>query len=143
MGCIVAEKKYKYPSDEWIKAWMGELNKNKEYAEAAKDWEGDFLFIISAGGPMQKEFVFYVDLWHGKCRDAYEISDRYSKKTAFIYEGSYENWKKIIKRELDPMRALLTRQMKLAGNMAKVMKYTKAANEMVKTITKVPTDFLY
>jgi putative sterol carrier protein len=139
----MAEKMYKYPSEEWIKAWKEELNTNKEYAEAAKDWEGDFLFIITAGGLVKKEWVFYADLWHGKCRDAYMIASRDTKKTAFIYEGPYENWKKIIKGELDPTRALLARQMKLTGDMAKVMKYAKATNEMSKTNTKVPTDFLY
>ena len=139
----MAEKKYKYPSEEWIKAWKEELNKNKEYEEAAKDWEGDFLFIITSGGPIEKEIVFYVDLWHGKCRDAYEVPSRDAKKTAFIYEGPYENWKKIIKGELDPTRALLARQMKLTGDMAKVMKYVKATNEMTKTNLKIPTEFIY
>ena len=139
----MAEKKYKYPSEKWIKAWREDLNKNKEYAEAAKDWEGDFLFIINSGGPIEKEIIYYVDLWHGKCREAYEVPSRDAKKTAFIYEGPYENWKKIIKGELDPTRALLTRQMKLAGDMAKVMRYVRATNEMVKTNLKIPTDFIY
>lgn len=139
----MAEKKYKYPSEEWIKAWREELNKNKEYGEAAKDWEGDFLFIINSGGPLKKEIVYYVDLWHGKCREAYEVPNRDAKKTAFIYEGLYENWKKIIKGELDPTRALLTRQMKLTGDMAKVMRYVRATNEMVKTNLKIPTEFVY
>jgi putative sterol carrier protein len=139
----MAEKKYKYPSEKWIKAWREDLNKNKEYAEAAKDWEGDFLFVINSGGPIEKEIIYYVDLWHGKCREAYEVPSRDAKKTAFIYEGPYENWKKIIKGELDPTRALLTRQMKLTGDMAKVMRYVRATNEMVKTNLKIPTDFIY
>ncbi len=37
----------RFPSDEWIKTFKEELNKNKTYQEAAKDWEGDFLFVIT------------------------------------------------------------------------------------------------
>jgi hypothetical protein len=33
----MAEKKYKYPSEKWIKATKEEPTKNKECAEVAKD----------------------------------------------------------------------------------------------------------
>jgi len=41
------ENKFKFPSEESIRAFKDELNKNKAYEEAAKDWEGDFLFIAT------------------------------------------------------------------------------------------------
>ncbi len=37
----------RFPSDEWIKAFKDELNKNKTYEEVAKIWEGDFLFVVT------------------------------------------------------------------------------------------------
>jgi len=36
----------KFPSEEWIKLFMKQLNANKSCEKAAKTWEGDFLFII-------------------------------------------------------------------------------------------------
>jgi putative sterol carrier protein len=39
------------------------------------------------------------------------------------------------------MKGLLTRQLKLQGNMAKIMRAVKAANELVLCATRVPTDF--
>jgi putative sterol carrier protein len=135
-------EKFKFPSEEWIKAYKEELNKNTAYEEAAKDWEGDFLFIITPGEGLDKEYVFYVDLWHGKCRDAYMVPDRNAKVTAFVFEGPYQNWKKLIAGQLDPIQGLLTGKFKLKGNMAKVLRYTKAASELVKTASKVPTEFI-
>ncbi|MGQ9459636.1 MAG: SCP2 sterol-binding domain-containing protein [Candidatus Bathyarchaeaceae archaeon] len=132
----------KFPSEEWIKLFKEEINKNKAYEDAAKDWEGDFLFIATPDGKLDKEVVFYVDLWHGKCRDAYQVPNREAKKTEFIYEGPYGNWVKLIKGEIGPIRGLLTRQFKLTGSMAKIMKYTRAASELVSTASKVPTEFL-
>jgi putative sterol carrier protein len=134
--------KIKFPSEEWIKAYKEELNKNTAYEEAAKDWEGDFLFIVTPSEGLDKEYAFYVDLWHGKCRDAYMVPDRTSKTTAFIFEGPYSNWKKLIAGQIDPIQGLLTGKFKLKGNMAKVLRYTKAASELVKTAAKVPTEFI-
>jgi len=136
------EKKFKFPSEEWIKAFKEEVNKNKAYEDAAKDWEGDFLFVASPGGKLEKEVIYYVDLWHGKCRDAYSIPSRDAKKTEFIYEGTYENWIKLIQGEIGPIRGLLTRKFKLTGSMAKIMRYTRAASELVSCAAKVPTEFL-
>jgi len=36
----------------------------------------------------------------------------------------------------------MTRKFKLSGNLAKVMCYTKAASELVKTASRVPTEFI-
>ncbi len=132
----------KFPSDEWIRLFKDEVNKNQSYADAAKEWEGDFLFVVTRDEKLEKEFVFYVDLWHGKCRDAYELPSRETKTTEFIYEGPYGNWVKLINGEIHPIRGLLMRKFKLAGSMAKIMKYTRAATELVNTATKVPTEFL-
>ena len=132
----------KFPSEEWIQLFKEEVNKNKAYEEAAKDWEGDFLFIATPDEKLEKETVFWVDLWHGKCREAKQVPNREAKKTEFIYEGPYGNWVKLIKGEIGPIRGLLTRKFKLTGSMAKIMRYTSAASELVRTATKVPTEFL-
>jgi len=134
--------KYRFPSEEWIKAFKEELNRNKEYEEAAKDWEGDFLFVITPDEGLDKEYCFYVDLYHGKCRDARVVASRDEVKTEFVYEGPYSNWKKLIRGEIDPIKGLLTRKFKLKGNMAKVMRYTKAAKLLVETASRVPTEFV-
>ncbi len=39
-----------FPSDEWVKMMMEDLNKSDTYLEAAKNWEGDFYFIIDPFG---------------------------------------------------------------------------------------------
>jgi len=132
----------KFPSEEWIKLFKEEVNKNKAYEDAAKDWEGDFLFIATPDEKLEKETIFWVDLWHGKCRDAKQVPNRDTKKAEFIYEGPYGNWVKLIQKEIDPIRGLLTRKFKLTGSMAKIMRYTRAATELVGCASKVPTEFL-
>ncbi len=40
----------KFLTEEWIKALMEEVNKSREYREAARSWEGDFYFIMETEG---------------------------------------------------------------------------------------------
>jgi len=132
---------HKFPSDPWVKALMEDLNNSAAYAEAAKNWEGDFYFVVEPGGTMEKQAVMYMDLWHGKCRDAFEVADESAKTPAFRMSGPVATWKKVLTKKLDPIQGLVTMQLKLKGNMAMVMKNVRAAKELVESCTRVETEF--
>ncbi|MHA1791049.1 MAG: SCP2 sterol-binding domain-containing protein [Promethearchaeota archaeon] len=131
-----------FMSEDWIKAYVDALNSNKAYEEAAKTWEGDFHFVVrDKDNKIIK--VGYFDLWHGKCRESFEEKDvnNLQKKPEFVYDGKLENWKKVLSKKLDPIQALMTGKFKLTGNMSKVMRAVKAAQELVNTTTMVETEF--
>ncbi len=130
-----------FPSEEWIKALAEALNQSRTYAEAAKHWEGDFYFVVEPEGSLQEKVFLYLDLWHGKCREACVVSDENEKTPEFRMWGPVTIWKRIIEGQLDPMQALLTRQLKLKGNMTKIMRSVKAAQELVKCCTCIDTEF--
>ena len=132
----------RFPSEEWIKVFMEQLNANKSYEEAAKTWEGDFLFVIGSDAELKDPATYYVDLWHGKCRGVALLKPGEDRKAAFIYTGPYSNWKKLINKQIDPIQGLLTGKFKLQGDMAKVLRAVRAAKELVETAGKVPTEFL-
>lgn len=130
-----------FGSDEFIQEFKAGVNANKAYEDAAKDWEGDFLFVIKPDGPLAKEVVYYVDLYHGKCRDARLIPSREEVKTAFIYEGPLKSWVKLLDKQLDPIGSLMLGRFRLHGSLAKILKYTRAAKELVNTVAAVPVEF--
>ncbi len=130
-----------FPSDAWIKAMMEDLNQSQAYAEAAKNWEGDFYFVIEPGGSLVHTVILYMDLWHGKCREAYEVKDPEARQPAFWLSGPVQTWKKVMTRQLDPIQAMMTGQLRLRGNMAMVMKNVRAAKELVESCTRIPTIF--
>jgi putative sterol carrier protein len=129
----------RFPSDEWVRRFKEELNKNKAYEDAAKTWEGDFLFIITPDDGLKRETVFYIDLWHGKCRDAYLVNGE--KTAAFLFKGPYSNWKKVITKELDPLRGLIRGMFTVEGDSRVILDQAKAAQELVNTAQKIPTVF--
>ena len=132
---------YKFGSEEWVKALQQAINASEGYAEAAKTWEGDFYFIVEPKAPGEKELVMYMDLWHGKCREAFIVADRSVKKPAFVISAQESAWRKVIEGRLDPIQGMMTKQLKLTGDMVKIMKAVKASKELVNCTTKVPTEF--
>jgi putative sterol carrier protein len=132
---------YTLGSEEWLQAFADAINNSPGYAEAAKTWEGDFYIIIDAGEGVDEEIVMYLDLWHGKCREAFIASDRSVKAPEFVISASESNWRKVVDKQLDPIQGMMTRQLKLKGNMVKIMKAVKAAKELVDCVTRVPTKF--
>lgn len=131
----------RFPTDEWIKALCAKLNESEAYARAAKTWEGDFYFIVEPSGPQKEEVYLYMDLWHGKCREAYEVANRSEKDPEFVMSAPYSNWRKVVQAELDPIKGLMSRQLKLKGNMGKIMRAPQAAKELVVCCTLVDTEF--
>ena len=120
----------RFPSDEWIKTFKDELNKTRPIRRSLPDWEGDFLFVITPDEELKKETVFYIDLWHGKCRDAYLVKGE--KQAKFVFKGPYSNWKKVIRKELDPIRGLIRGMFTVDGESRVILDQAKAAQELVK-----------
>jgi len=136
----MSDNKVIFPSEEWVEKFVEKVNSNVEYEKAAKDWEGDFLFIIepdSTGG-LTETVTMYCDLWHGKCRKAFVVTPETGPPEAeYEYRGKYSNWVKLLKGEIGPIKGLLARKFKLKGNMAKVLRAVKAAQELVRSTTMV------
>lgn len=136
----MSENKVIFPTQEWVEKFVEKVNSNVEYEKAAKDWEGDFLFIIEPDGTgsLTETVTIYCDLWHGKCRKAFVVTPETGTLEAeYKYSGKYANWIRLLTGKIGPIKGLLARQFKLKGNMAKVLKAVKAAQELVRSTTLV------
>lgn len=146
----------KFMSEEWLGLYKDALNNNEAYAKAASWWTGDFIFIVRASGNLDHDLFVFIGLSHGKCtgvkpisgEDEYEVvgpegtaSDDNKIAVEYVYEASYDTWVQISKGELDPIRGLLSGQAKVVGNMAKLLKATDAAKELVRSSTVIDTEF--
>jgi len=130
-----------FPSDEWVKALKDKINESEAYRSAARTWEGDFYFIVEPEGSLKERVILYMDLWHGECREAFVVPDESTRNPEFRISAPVSAWKKVITKQLDPIQAMMTRQLKLKGNMMKIMRAVKAAQELVNCCTQVPTEF--
>jgi putative sterol carrier protein len=130
-----------FASPEWVQQFQAEVNRSEAYASSGKTWEGDFYFVVEPPKPGMAPTKMYMDLWHGKCRDAYVVTDQDGKKPEFTIAGSVATYRRIFEHKLDPIQALMTRQLKLQGNMMKIMRAVKATLDLVACGSKVDTAY--
>ena len=133
--------KVQFGSPEWVQALHEEINKSAAYEDAAKNWEGDFYFVVDPEGPVTEPVYLYMDLWHGKSREAFIAENPNLKSPVFVMSGKYGKWKQVVTAKLDPIQALATGQLKIKGNMVAILKNVKAAQEIVRACTRIDTEF--
>jgi putative sterol carrier protein len=131
-----------FPTPEWLPALVEKLNNDPKYAQVARNWEGDMLVQIDPGGDLKDRVIYYLDLWHGKCRGAYPLEDQKTVKAAFILKAPYESYVRLLKGELEPMQALLTRKLGLNGNMAVLMRNVPTVLDFVRCCREVTDAFI-
>ncbi len=131
----------RFDTDEWIKAVSQQLNDSKDYEASAKDWEGDFIFVVEPDESYAHRLCFFLGLFHGKSPDAAMIASEDERKADYKVRATFSTWRKVIEGKLDPIQGMMTKKLKLEGNLAKVMRYPKAAKESVASCSKVPTEF--
>jgi putative sterol carrier protein len=131
-----------FPSEEWLKALMDKLNTDERYAQVARNWEGDMAFVIEPAGKLKEQMRFYLDLWHGKCRDAFVMDGSRQATPVFTLKGSYDNYAKLLKGEIEPMQALMTRKIGVQGNMAVLMRSVPTVLDFVRCCREVTKETL-
>jgi hypothetical protein len=48
----------RFPSPEWVDVLMDKLNSDPKYAQVARNWEGDILFLVEPGGLLQQSIAY-------------------------------------------------------------------------------------
>ena len=132
---------HKFPSDAWIKALCEELNASESYQRSAKDWEGDFIFIAEPDDTFPETAYLHLRLYHGSCPGAAMVDPGQLPETEYTIKAPFSTWRKVIDSKLDPIQGMMTGQLKLNGDLMKIMRYPKAAQEIVSCCAKIPTDW--
>ena len=127
---------------EWLEAFGDAINNNQAYKDAASWWEGDMMCVIEPSGPLDHEVRFYLGLYHGDCTGVKLLEPGEQASPEFTLAGPYDNWVKVAKKQLDTIQAVMSGKLRLEGNLAKLMRATRAAQEIVNSLQKVDTEFL-
>lgn len=132
---------YPFPSEEWLLALKDVLNNDPRYAKVAAHWEGDMVVVIEMdeGDADAEEFhIFYLDLWHGRCREVCVIQPGEEvPDAAFSMSGKIEHILRIFRGDLDPMQAMLTRRLHVRGDMAYMLRNVPTVLEFVRCCRQV------
>ncbi|HEX4352902.1 MAG TPA: SCP2 sterol-binding domain-containing protein [Polyangiales bacterium] len=135
-----------FPSEGWAAEYRQAVNANPNYATAGKDWtHGPVALIVKADPSIQldKDMAIFLDVDAGVCRGAtYMPADAARVDAAFAVEGPYDNWKKLILENLDPIKALMQGKLKLTkGHLPTMIRYVESSKQLLSSAQSVATEF--
>jgi putative sterol carrier protein len=133
-----------FASREWVDELVGRVNSSREYRRAAASWEGDIAFVLGAepdrGVP--EDVWVRLDLWHGECREGALVGPDVGARCRYVIRAPYSRWKDVVRGRLDPIKGMLQGKLKLQGDLPTIVRHVRAANELVRITTAVPTEFV-
>ncbi len=121
-------------SEEWIKKYAEEWNKNEKLKEGLKKFSASIKYYIEGSD----QPPVYIKVEKGEVKEAGLAPDI---KYDFEMWATPEDWKTIATGEMGPKAAMLTKKLKFKGSMITAMKYMGAFEESLKMMSKVPTDW--
>lgn len=130
----------RFPSAEWAEAFRAAINESEEYRAAAAAWEGEIMFRVAPTGPEAPAPGILLALSGGSCSAATFHPDARAVASEFVYEGTAENWRRLMRGEIDPVQSILNGTFRLRGNLLKASRFTRAAKALVETAARIPAD---
>ena len=132
-----------FASQAWFEDFVVQINASDHYREVAADWEGDIAFRIMAepdrGVP--RDIYGYLDLWHGTCRGGKVITETEADTAAYTIAAPFSRWKDVVQGDLDPIKGMMQGKLRVRGDLPTIVRYVKAANELVRLTGLVDTEF--
>jgi putative sterol carrier protein len=136
---------YTFPSAEWASAYKDAINSNAAYKTAGKDWTHGVVAMVVKADPtldIPEDLGMWLDVHQGECRECKLISAAEANAAPFVIVADYARWKQVIKREVDPIKAMMQGKLKLTkGHMPTIVKYVNASRELVESTSRVETKF--
>ena len=134
-----------FPSEEWLNAYKDAINASEAYAQAAKDWHAGPVALVLTKQPdigLEEDWGIWLGIDGGKCQEIKKVSVEEAAEAPFVITASYERWKQVIHKDLDPVKGMMQGKLKLKGHLPTIVRFVKASQELVNCASDVPTKFL-
>jgi len=130
-------------SDEWASAFQAEINKSDAYKQAGKGWKWTVGLVVEAepNKNVPQSLGVVMDLYEGEARGVKVGSAADAQACEFVITAPYSRWKEVALKQLDATRGMLQGKLKLKGNLATVVRYTKASQELTECTTRIQTEW--
>lgn len=133
-----------YPSDAWIKELDRICNEDPEFKEAAGNFSGKFVFQIEEeAGKLDETTLLSIKCVDGVTSEARALASIDDCPDAdYVVTGKYSAWKGIVQAKLEPLRAIMTRKLKLIkGSQLKILKEVKLTLKIMNNCAKVDAEY--
>jgi putative sterol carrier protein len=134
----------RFATQAWADAFRAEIEASQAYRRAAAGWKhGPVVYLVRAAPALglPTAAALWLDLEAGRCRSARMTDEAEAARAPFCITGDYRDWKAVVRRQLDPIKAIMTKRLALRGSMFTLLRYVPAAMELVACAQRVPAEF--
>ena len=128
---------YVFLTPEWCDAYEKTLQTDERYKQVARNWEGSvvLVFLPDPGAGMTGTLHVYLDLWHGNCGYVRLVPENVGRTADYVLVAEYRRWEKIVQGELNVVKELATRRLRLTPfDFKKAVNLAAAAQAAVRLV---------
>ena len=127
-----------FPSAAWIDAYCLELMKHPRSRETAVALEGTYRFVIEPAGPVSSRHVYDVSV--RPVPDGADVTRIVAESDPrLVLTAGYDRWRQLIERRLDIGLAVLTRRLRLSGDLGRIRNNLADAKPLLDALSAVDT----
>lgn len=132
---------YRAFSQAWVDACANQLRESNTYRLAGQHWHWPLLLVLVV--PDAPDQMIYLDLQYGQCCEARVGNATDIAHVPFILEASLATWQRVLTSQVDPIVAIMQRQLLLKkGSLTTLAMHAAAAKALVAEVAQVPTTFM-
>lgn len=134
---------YIFFTPEWITLFQKAIREDTLYQKVAEGWEGTVCLHVEKKPKYGLDVDLYLllDLWHGDCRSAMLVPPDVGEAADYVITASLDHWIKIGRKELDTVKGMMQRKLKLKGSLPSMVRYVKASNRLTEISAEVGGKF--
>ncbi len=132
----MGEDKVKFGSDEWLDAYVKLWEANEELVNFLKEFNATIAYKYLDRPDIAPK---YVRLENGHIAEYGPMPDE--KDMDYVLIANYDVWKSLAFGELDPVKAIMNRKMRVTGNLSAMMKVAPGFSLTLSIVQSIPTDF--
>ncbi len=133
-----------FPSLEWCQALVDAIHSEPDSRKAGKGLVADFAAAVLPEGALAEPFIVYGKAVEGRAEELRQLEDLdeiEEIEPAYVARAGYLAWRSIIETRLDPIEAILRKQIHVSGDLQPIIERAQFKDLVWRVLAKVPTTF--
>ena len=129
-------------TQEWGDRFRAEINDDIRYREVGKNWTWPLALVLERNDGLgyPEDVVLRLELDRGHCHGAHLVAPT-EAAAPFSFRAAYAVWKRIVRGQLDPIAAVMRRELSFEGSLTTLVLQVATIHALVACAQAVPTAF--
>lgn len=132
-----------FPSREWMDVFCVHLTAHAGFESMASRMEGVYRFVVEPSGPLTDRHGYDVRVQPGddlRPACAALLAEPAASPTLSM-SATYERWRQLIMGELDVGMAVISRRLKVSGDLTRLLSRLESASPLIDSLRQVETEW--